>query len=36
MTRRKAPRRDWRIVVFLILSVLIVLTMVLAYFPSAQ
>lgn len=35
MTRRKAKRRDWRVVVFLVLSVLIVLAMILAMFlPS--
>jgi predicted nucleic acid-binding Zn ribbon protein len=34
--RKKAPRRkrDWRIVVFLILSLLIALTMILAFLPS--
>lgn len=37
MTRKKAqPRRDWRVVVFLIISLLLVLTMLLAYFPSAN
>jgi hypothetical protein len=34
--KRKAPRRkrDWRIVLFLILSIIIALTMVLAFLPS--
>ena len=34
--KRKAPRRrrDWRIVVFLILSVIIALTMILAFLPG--
>lgn len=34
--KRKAPRRkrDWRVIVFLILSVIIALTMVLAFLPS--
>ncbi|MCX6032977.1 MAG: hypothetical protein NT169_27280 [Chloroflexi bacterium] len=34
MRRKKsAPRRDWRMIVFLIISLVIVLTMVLAYLP---
>jgi predicted nucleic acid-binding Zn ribbon protein len=34
MKRRKSsPRRDWRIILFLIISALIVLTMILAYLP---
>lgn len=34
--KRSARRgRDWRIIVFLILSALIVLTMILAYLPTA-
>lgn len=36
MARRKTQRRDWRMIVFFIISALIVLTMVLAYFPSAN
>jgi hypothetical protein len=34
--KKKTPRRkrDWRIIVFLILSALIVLTMILAFLPS--
>lgn len=31
MARRRNPRRDWRLTLFLILSLLIVLTMALAY-----
>lgn len=35
MARRKsAPRRDWRMVVFVIISLIIVLSMVLAYLPG--
>jgi predicted nucleic acid-binding Zn ribbon protein len=34
MRRRKSrPRRDWRVILFLVISFLIVLTMVLAYLP---
>ncbi len=32
MTRRKANRRDWRMIVFLVISIIIVLSMVLAMF----
>ena len=34
--KKKAPRRkrDWRIVVFLILSIIIALTMILAFLPG--
>jgi predicted nucleic acid-binding Zn ribbon protein len=34
--KKKAPRRkrDWRIIVFLILSVMIALTMILAFLPT--
>ncbi len=32
MTRRKAPRRDWRMTVFLAISLIIVLSMVLTMF----
>ena len=34
--RKRAPRRkrDWRIIIFLILSALIALTMILAFLPS--
>jgi t-SNARE complex subunit (syntaxin) len=34
--KKKAPRRkrDWRIIVFLILSIIIALTMILAFLPS--
>lgn len=32
MTRRKAPRRDWRMTVFLVISLIIVLSMVLTMF----
>jgi hypothetical protein len=36
VTKKKAPRRkrDWRIIVFLILSIIIALTMILAFLPS--
>ncbi len=35
MARKKsAPRRDWRMVVFIIISLVIVLSMVLAYLPG--
>lgn len=30
MTRRKAGRRDWRVTVFLVISLIIVLSMILA------
>lgn len=33
-SRRKGARRDWRVIVFMIISLLIVLTMVLAFFPT--
>ncbi len=32
MTRRKAGRRDWRMITFLVISIIIVLSMVLAMF----
>jgi hypothetical protein len=34
--RSQSPRRDWRMWIFLALSLLLVLTMLLAYFPSAN
>lgn len=35
MARKKAaPRRDWRMVVFITISLIIVLSMVLAYLPG--
>lgn len=30
MARRKNPRRDWRLILFLVLSLLIVISMILA------
>jgi len=37
MTRKKAPRRDWRMTLFLVISLIIVLSMVLTMFilPAA-
>ena len=32
MTRKKAPRRDWRMTLFLVVSLIIVLSMVLTMF----
>jgi hypothetical protein len=34
MARRKTNRRDWRVIVFIIISLIIVLSMVLAYLPA--
>lgn len=34
MARKRTQRRDWRVVVFIIISVLLVLSMVLAYLPG--
>ena len=31
MARKRTPRRDWRMVVFLIISMVIILSMALAY-----
>jgi uncharacterized membrane-anchored protein len=35
-TKKKSPRRkrDWRVIVFLVLSVMIALTMILAFLPT--
>lgn len=36
MAKKKAPRRkrDWRIIVFLVLSIIIALSMILAFLPG--